>query len=381
MKNAIRKPQTRHTRNFAAKHCRRMIALGCEVTICALAVTLGCSGAQMEDGNPNSSPGTTNNSPVAASIDVNDLPSSPSQGQVVINEVSSQGDDEIEFLNLSSGSIDLSGWFYVDSSWAPGDVEADDHRFVFPEGTLLEAASYLVVRKNEAHTFGLSGSGDAIWLLDADGRVVDGVTWGADEAEPSFCRLPNGMGDFATCAAKSMGNRNESSAVQTSEDAGVLDGGLFVDGGFAADGGNDVPDADADAGVLYRTITINEVSSSGDDAIELKNVGQESIDLSGWYVTDDGYDPADSATFDKRYDLPAGTLLAASAYLTLYKNTNHTFGLGGDDAVFLYDRDDDLVDQCDWGIDEATVSYCRIPDGTGTFRSCSTPSFDTLNIE
>ena len=74
-------------------------------------------------------------------------------------------------------------------------------------------------------------------------------------------------------------------------------------------------------------------------------------------------------------------LLEAGAYLTLYKNADHAFGLGGEDAVFLYDLNDDLVDLCDWAIDEASVSYCRIPDGTGTFRSCSTPRFDALNIE
>lgn len=385
MVKTMRKSQTTHRNHFWAKRCNRFSALGYKIGICTGALMLGCSGAQVEEENRNPPTGTTNNPPVTAAVSLNDLPSSPLQGQVVINELSSQGDDEIEFLNLSSGPIDLSGWFYVDRGWIPGNDLTDDHRFVFPDGTMIDAASYLVVRKNEAHTFGLSGSGDALWLLDAERQVVDGVTWGLSEAEPSLCRLPNGMGDFETCAAKTLGIRNESSVMPTAEDAGLLDGVLFVDGGedidggFEVDGGNDV--VDADAGVLSRAIIINEVSSSGDDAIELKNVGQESIDLSGWYVTDDSYDPSDSATFDKRYDLPAGTLLQAGAYLTLYKTTDHAFGLGGDDAVFLYDLNDDLMDQCDWAINEAAVSYCRIPDGTGAFRSCSTTSFDALNIE
>ena len=350
------------------------------------ALLSGCSGAR-DNGDPAEPSVPPNNGGIneAETVNLNDFPISPFQAQVVINEVSSQGNDEIEFLNLGTEAVDLSGWFYADSGWVPGDTLTEDHRYVFPAGTMLDGATYLVMRKDEAHTFGLSGSGDSVWLLDAERRVVDGVTWAASEAEPSLCRLPNGMGDFETCAQTTFGFRNQASASLDVEDAGVLDAGMLNDGGAGmdagdtTDGGGGVPQPDA--GMVTRAIVINEVSSSGDDVIELKNVGFESLDLSGWYVTDDSYDPADSTTFDKRYVLPAGISLAAGAYLALYKNTNHTFGLGGDDAVFLYDLNDELIDSCDWAADEASVSYCRIPDGSGTFRSCSTASFEASNTD
>ncbi|MFZ9890041.1 MAG: hypothetical protein ACO3JL_21295, partial [Myxococcota bacterium] len=76
---------------------------------------------------------------------------------------------------------------------------------------------------------------------------------------------------------------------------------------------------------------------------------------------------------------PAGTLLPARGFLVLRKDTDHTFGLGNDDAVFLFDDDEALVDSADWGAQEAEVSYCRRPDGIGAFTACADASFGMSN--
>lgn len=304
---------------------------------------------------------------------------SPFAGQIVINEVSSEGMDEIEFLNLQAASVDLSGWSYSDQALVPRDANAETHRFVFPAGTTVSGGAYLVVSKDTEHTFGLSGAGDSVWLFDADELLVDIVTWGIDEAVPSYCRQPNGMGAFETCAEKTLGARNDGAS---EGDAGPSEAENLPsenDAGMAEDGGFD--SRNADAGQPTYNVVINEVTSSADDVIELKNTGMEDIDLSGWWFTDDGYDPLDGTTFDHRYDLTTGSVIPPGGYLVFVKNEHHSFGLGAEDAVSLFDDEGILVDRCAWGAGEATVSFCRFPDGTGPFLSCSEASLSGQNIE
>jgi hypothetical protein len=121
---------------------------------------------------------------------------------------------------------------------------------------------------------------------------------------------------------------------------------------------------------------INEVSSSGDDRIELYNVGPAPVDLGGAYVVDSAY-PGDPTN---RHDLPVGTTLAPGAFLVLVKGIDHAFGLGGADAVRLYARDDAPLDAVEWAEGEALTSKCRIPDGSGPFTRCSAASFGAPNM-
>lgn len=152
----------------------------------------------------------------------------------------------------------------------------------------------------------------------------------------------------------------------------------------SADAGADTSaDAAADAGVdaeaSSAAVVINEVTSDGDDTIELYNVGDERADLSGWYIVDDAYDIDTGEPADHRYEFDDGEELAAGAYLVLTKDVEHTFGVGKDDALRLFDADDKLVDSADWPDQAAETSWCRIPNGTGDFEECAAPSFGGPN--
>ncbi len=139
--------------------------------------------------------------------------------------------------------------------------------------------------------------------------------------------------------------------------------------------GDAAVDAPADAG----GVVINEVTSNGDDKIELLNTSSTPIDLSGWYVVDDAYDPATGEPADHRFEFDSGTTIAAGEYMVLVKDQDHTFGLGKDDAVRLFDADDNLVDTADWPDQSAETSWCRIPDGTGDFQACDPATFGESN--
>jgi hypothetical protein len=120
------------------------------------------------------------------------------------------------------------------------------------------------------------------------------------------------------------------------------------------------------------TVVINEVESNGGtpaDWVELKNIGEDPVDISGWIVKDDN----DSRT----KAIPAGTTIAPGGYFTLVVDeAPNGFGLGGADSARLYLADGTtLVDGTSWGPDHAKYTWGRCADGTGAFAAttASTP--------
>ncbi len=123
-------------------------------------------------------------------------------------------------------------------------------------------------------------------------------------------------------------------------------------------------------------VVINEVTSNSEDndRVELFNPGSAAIDLEGYSIIDDSGDPQNVYTF------AAGSMLGAGEYLVLVGDTDHMFGLGNDDAVTLLDPAMATVDTADWAADEADVSYCRVPNGTGAFQVCAATTWGAANM-
>lgn len=115
--------------------------------------------------------------------------------KIVINEINynSSADfdsgDWVEFYNNQGEDVDISNWYFQD--------ENDSHKFIFKEGTILKANSYLVLVEDEVKFkkvfpntnnyiagmgFGFSGSGELLRLFDNFERLVDSVRY--DDNEP-----------------------------------------------------------------------------------------------------------------------------------------------------------------------------------------------------
>ena len=131
--------------------------------------------------------------------------------------------------------------------------------------------------------------------------------------------------------------------------------------------------SDAGVNIVYsENVGINELSSSGDDPIELFNIGfEDDVDLSGWLLTDELAEGADAASYDAILDdselvFPGGTLLAARGYLVINKGEadgQHPFGLSGDgDTVTLMNPAGAIVQQVTYAAGDAEKSYCRLPE-------------------
>ena len=132
---------------------------------------------------------------------------------VVINEVTALGTDEIELYNAGTATAELEGWFLTDdlafgeSAYDPG---ADAEELEFGAGVTLPPGAWLVISLGNGplqHPFGISAQGDVVSLLDPDLTLVDQVEFGDGEADPSYCRVPDG-GDWQANCDSSFGVSN-----------------------------------------------------------------------------------------------------------------------------------------------------------------------------
>jgi len=118
-------------------------------------------------------------------------------GTMAINELESVNDD-IEIYNAGNQAIDISGWILTDDPVANDyDPQNDAEKLVFAAQTTLAAKQFLVIKKGDQpgeHIFGLGAAGDTVTLMRPNLEVVDQVSYGADEAVVSYCRLPDGPG-------------------------------------------------------------------------------------------------------------------------------------------------------------------------------------------
>jgi hypothetical protein len=130
--------------------------------------------------------------------------------------------------------------------------------------------------------------------------------------------------------------------------------------------------------------TIQDPQGEYDDWIELMNVSNQEVDLSGIYLSDKESDL-------RKWAIPKGTTLAPGAFLIVWADgdTADTPGLHASfnlsksgESVLLVDTDahgNAILDSLSFGEQKTDVSYGRYPDGTGKFMVLSTPTSLTPN--
>ncbi|MDO5034987.1 MAG: lamin tail domain-containing protein [Actinomycetaceae bacterium] len=297
--------------------------------------------------------GTSEESKPGASGDGNSSDTGSGAGAVsapkaalVLNEIDSSPSDWLEFVNPGSETLDISGYEIRDNS--------DDHRWQFPEGTMIDPGQYLVVDAKsegvffndktdeyEPGTFASAigiGGGDSIRVYDASGAELldQTMSWtehaaiAGDEAAATLSRCPDVAGEFRVAPA-TKGKPND---------------------------------------CKVSSVVINEVESNGDgeDWVELANPTSMSIDISG-YTLKDNKD-------DSLFTIPQGSVIEAGGYLVFEKG-DFDFGLGGKDSVELL-KDGERVDFYSW-TDHASQTYGRCPDMTGAFTNTFAPTKGAAN--
>ena len=121
--------------------------------------------------------------------------------------------DWIEIYNPADVVVDLAGFQVSDNYDVPD-------KFVFPVGSFIEADGYVIIwadkdlEEDGFHAdFKLSSGGEQLILTAPDGTVADSLSFGEQETNVSFARIPNGTGDF-TFRAPTFGFNNDMTAVR-----------------------------------------------------------------------------------------------------------------------------------------------------------------------
>lgn len=124
--------------------------------------------------------------------------------------------------------------------------------------------------------------------------------------------------------------------------------------------------------------TIADQDGEFDDWIELYNNTTESIDLEGYFLSDDVNDLM-------KWTFPAGTSIDGSGYITIWADNDEeqdglhaSFKLSAAaETVFLVDASGVVIDEVSYIDQSADISFGRFPNGTGDFQTMSA----TFNAE
>ncbi|MBN1669864.1 MAG: lamin tail domain-containing protein [Kiritimatiellae bacterium] len=202
----------------------------------------------------------------------------------------------IELKNTRSSSLDISGVAFTDGI-----------AFTFPGGTSLAAGEYLVLVRNLASFRALYGTGPRVGgtyagNLDNGGEHLE-LRDKAGEKILSF-EYKDGWYPATDAVGQSL--------VMTElapHDREHWDNAANWRASYAYGGSPGADDVDAG-------IVINEVLTHSDapleDAIELYNTSGASVDIGGWYLSDD-------AGNLKKYRIPSGTVVGAHGYKVFYE--------------------------------------------------------------
>ena len=117
---------------------------------------------------------------------------------IKMNEIFARGVagnlDWIEIYNSSSAPINIGSYKIYDS----GGQSGIKSKKLFPTGTIIPGYGYTVIITDTASFvgdtsgFGLSSSGETVWLEDSLGTVIDSIAFPATTVTQSYGRAPDG---------------------------------------------------------------------------------------------------------------------------------------------------------------------------------------------
>lgn len=189
------------------------------------------------------------------------------------------GSDWFELYNCDDKPVSLSGIYLTDDFTKPTQFTIAPLSFIAGHGFMKWIADGDAGAGNDHVNFSLKKSGEAIGVFSQVGSLIDGITFDAQESGVSQGRFPDGTTNVV----------------------------LFTSTPSPAES-NYLP---------LENVVINEVLPLGtaplEQAIELANLEDSSVDISGWYLSDNTGNL-------KKFRVPDGTLLNGGGYFVFYEN-------------------------------------------------------------
>ncbi|HYG39761.1 MAG TPA: lamin tail domain-containing protein [Cytophagales bacterium] len=126
------------------------------------------------------------------------------EGDVLINEISSNGDDWIELYNTSNQVLDISSYYVYDD---PED------KYQLPLGVTIQPNGYLIIKCDGSGTglnthFKLSSQGEELYLENNSGQLINKVEFPALDEGQTYARFPDGADGFTVTGAGTQGESN-----------------------------------------------------------------------------------------------------------------------------------------------------------------------------
>lgn len=266
-----------------------------------------------------------------------------------INEVLARNDtaalvdgeypDIVELYNNGASSVDLSGMALTDDP-------ANKFKFVIPPGTTLGAGEYLVLYADAEEGagfhlgFALDQDGDALYLHDPSGNLIDSVTFGLQAPDFSIGRINRQW----VLTRPTFGAPN--APQQLGDSAGVKINEWLADGG-----------------VLFQ-----------EDFVELHNPDSLPVKISGFYLSDEPLGAPDLMRFaDLSFLAPFGhvALAADDSAMPAHLPFKISPDLG---MIALFDSNLQQVDCVTYGPQSTDISEGRRPSGADAFAFFTQPT-------
>jgi len=309
--------------------------------------------------------------------EINYNPGEPTAAEQLARPGVNNNDFEyIELQNIGDQSLDLLGTSFSDgiSASLPAFSLAAGERGV----VVRDLAAFRLRYGSSIHVLGefasggLSDTGENLTLVDSQNQTVLNFSYGDNDPWPERADGHGGTLELIDPVGTPIEEFSKYYRWRGSTELG---------GTPATAGAGPV-------GVVINEVLANTDARPESDSIELFNTTGATIDISNWWVSD-------SAENFIKYQVPAGTLLAAGKMLVLSESEfNPTplvpepdhFGLssGGDD-VWLVDPAGGatgvpwLVDDVHFGATASGESMGRVPDGSGRLAPQVHPTLGAAN--
>ena len=288
----------------------------------------------------------------------------------------------IEFTNVCSQSVDMTGWSFDDDSRVPGSQDLSAFGIVQPgESVILTEAAAESFRTAWGLCEGVKiiggltnnlGRNDEINLYDSSNNLVDRLTYG-DTAFPGSIRTQNISGWVSISGA----GANDPYAWTLSVVDDTEESFTSAGGDIGSPGKSTLSNTSYNPCDLPNCIFITEYMYAGNNGefIEFTNVCNYDVSMSGWSFDDDSRIPG-------TVDLSAfGTVKAGESVILTEANAetfrsawglcdgqkiigNLTTNLGRNDEINLYDAEGNLADRLTYG-DQAFPGSIRTQNISG----------------
>lgn len=276
--------------------------------------------------------------------------------QTTLADEDGEYSDWIEIYNSGSTAIDLTGYGLSDRSGKP-------MKWTFPSVTIEPGAYIVVFASSKSRTtganlhtnFSLGSEKSEVLLTAPNGTILDMVTYDLIPHDSTYGR--NEAGEWQVYAQGTPGYANTQQAMAIFEQAlsARNDTGLFIEEAMASN--------------TQET----ESNPYSYDWLELHNRSGQTLDISGWGVSDNPSNP-------RKWQFPDGTSIEAGGRMIVYASgldkkstgddghyhTNFKLSHSGE-TLTLCKPDGLIVDRLPMDLQYADVSFGRVSDQAGFF--------------